>query len=106
MGYSWTKTINKNSIITEDLLTELQTAVGEAEGKICNTDYSTVYTGYCSSDKSDKSSYGCNSQHSTYYSTVNNSINSSNLSTNRSSFLSSNRSSDLSTDKVHDGGDK
>ena len=106
MGYLWTKSINKNSIITEDLLTELQTAVGEAEGKICNTDYSTVYTGYCSSDKSDKSSYGCNSQHSTYYSTVNNSINSSNLSTNRSSNLSTNRSSDLSTDKGHDGGDK
>ncbi len=106
MGYSWTKTINKNSIITEDLLTELQTAVGEAEGKICNTDYSTVYTGYCSSDKSDKNSYGCTSQNSTYYSSVNSSIDSSNLSSNRSSNLSSNRSSDLSTDKSHDGGDK
>lgn len=102
MGYLWTKSINKNSIITADLLTELQEAVNEAEGKICNTDYNTVYTGYCSSDKSDKSSYGCNSQHSTYYSTVNSSINSSNYS----SYQSGHRSGNLSADNVHDGGDK
>ena len=70
MGYSWTKTINKNSIIAEDLLVELEAAVTEAEGKICNTDYSTVYTGHCSSDKDDKSSYGCSSQHNTYNQTV------------------------------------